>query len=104
MAFLIDATYFDPFPLIFDEGLSDLAGRQNPCLKVSQDKLKELTKARYGDHDLEDKMFPHLHPWGSGGWYYFCYDCMTKMRLRMSNARRVVKVGNLQESLDAGGG
>ena len=33
---------------------------------------------------------------------FFRYDCMTKMRLRMTNARRVVKVGNLQESLDAG--
>ena len=131
MAFPVDATYFDQFPLIFDEGLSDIAGRQNPRLKVSQDKLKELTKARYGDHDLEAKTFPHLHPWGFGGWYYGCgipyhahckmrlfdvrgwfasdqfypyfrYDCMTKMRLRMSNAGRVVKVGNLQESLDAG--
>ena len=27
---------------------------------------------------------------------------MTKMRLRMNNVRRVVKAGNLQESLDAG--
>ena len=67
MAFPIDATYFDQFPLIFDEGLSDIAGRQNPRLKVSQDKLKELTKARYGDHNLEAKTFPHLHPWGFGG-------------------------------------
>ena len=131
MAFPIDATYFDQFPLIFDEGLSDIAERQNPRLKMSQDKLKELTNARYGDHDLEAKTFPHLHPLGFGGWYYGCsipyhahckmrlfdvrgwfasdqfypyfhYDSMTKMRLRMSNARRVVKVGNLQESLDAG--
>ena len=31
---------------------------------------------------------------------FFRYDCMIKMRLR--NARRVVKVCNLQESLDAG--
>ena len=61
MALPIDAMYFDQFPLIFDDGLSDIAGRQNPCLKVSQDKLKELTKARYGDHDSESKTFPHLH-------------------------------------------
>ena len=61
MAFPVNATYFDQFPLIFDE-LSDIAGRQNPRLKESQEKLIELTKARYGDHDLEAKTFPHLHP------------------------------------------
>ena len=43
------------------------------------------------------------------GWFasdqvypFIRFDCMTKMRLRMNNARRVVKVGSLQESLDAG--
>ena len=30
------------------------------------------------------------------------YDCVIKMRLRMNNTRRVVKVGSLQELLDAG--
>ena len=33
---------------------------------------------------------------------FFRYDCMTKTKMRMTRARRVVKVGNLQESLDAG--
>ena len=62
------------FSLIFDEGLSDIAGQKNPRLKVSQDKLKKLTqaRARYGDYDLEAKTFPYLHPWGFGGWYYEC--------------------------------
>ena len=68
MEFPFDATYFDQFPLIFDEGLIDVAGRQNR-FKVSQNKLEELTKASYGD-DMEAKTFPHLHPWGFGGWYY----------------------------------
>ena len=53
MAFPIDAMYFDQFPQIFDDGLCDIAGRQNPCFKVSRDKLKELSKARYRDHYLE---------------------------------------------------
>ena len=91
-------------------------------MKESQDRLKELTKARYGDHDLEAKTFPHLHLVGGIiavlyhtanafdviGWFasdqfypFFRYDCMTKMGLRMNNARRVVRVGSLQES-DAG--
>ena len=35
MAFPIDAMYFDQFPLIFDDGLSDIAEGQNPCLKVT---------------------------------------------------------------------
>ena len=33
---------------------------------------------------------------------FFHYDCVIKMRLRMNNARRVVKCGSLQELLDAG--
>ena len=37
MAFPIDAKYF---PLIFDGGLSDIAGQQNYHFKVLQDKLR----------------------------------------------------------------
>ena len=40
MAFQINATYFDQFPSIFDYGFSDIAVRQNPYLKESQEKLK----------------------------------------------------------------
>ena len=83
MAFPIDASYFDQFPLIHDDELCDIAGRQYPRLKDSQQKLKELTKARYGDHDLEAKTFPHLHPWGFGGWFYGCslpFHAHCKMR------------------------
>ena len=93
MAFPIDATYFDQFPLIFDDSLSDIAGRQNPRLKVSQDKLKVLTKARYGDHDLEAKTFPHLHPRGFGGWYYGCaipYHAHCKMSLMLEDGLLVI--------------
>ena len=89
---------------------------------MSHDKLKELTKARYRDHDLETKMFPHILEDLVGGtmdvlyaimrtascvgWFasdqfhHFLYDCMTKMRLRMNSAIREVKFGNLPESLD----
>ena len=131
MAFPINASYFDQFPLIFDDGLQDVAGRQYPHVAESQQKLRELTKARYGDHELDAKTFPHLHPWGFGGWYYGCfmpfhasikmklfdvkgwfasdqfypffkYGYMTKIRLHMNNCRWVVKVGSLQESLHAG--
>ena len=35
MAFPVDSTYFDQFPLIFCDGLSDIAGWQNPCLEES---------------------------------------------------------------------
>ena len=40
MAFPINETYFDQFPLIFDDGLSDIVGRQSPRLKESQKKNK----------------------------------------------------------------
>ena len=93
MTFPINATYFDQFPLIFGNGLSDIAGRQNPRLKESQEKLKGLTKARYGDHDLEAKTFPHLHPWGFGGWYYGCplpFHAHCKMRLMSEDGLLVI--------------
>jgi hypothetical protein len=67
--------------LIFDDGLSDIAGRLNPRSKESQEKLEHLTKARYGDRDLEPETFPHLHPWGFGGWYYGCLIMHTVKRV-----------------------
>ena len=130
MAFPVDTRYFDQFPLIFDA--KDVAGVQHPQPQVSEcrETLQQLVTAQYGEKYLEPKTFPHLHPWGHGGWYYQCpvplaahvkmrlfdvrgwwatdpcypffkYDLMTKLRLRAYNARRVVKVTELTHSLDA---
>ena len=130
MAFPIDATYFDLFPLIYD--CEDVAGVQHPHYPHDdyQKDLQDLTAAKYGEKFLEPKTFPHLYPWGYGGWHYGCplnfqahvkmrlfdvrgwwvtdtcyaffkYDYITKMRLRMVSARCVVNVAHLTESLNA---
>ena len=131
MAFPVDATYFDNFPLVRGEpllGPSDKAGKQFP--KAEQDALRDLGQAKYGEKYLDCKAFPHLHPYGHGGWYHKCpmafrahikmrlfdvrglyagdhcycffkYDYMVKVRMRMHNARKVVKVQNLTHTLSA---
>ena len=129
MAFPVDSRYFDNFPLIFEQ--KDVAGVQHPHPGTQcREHLHQLTAAKYGEKYLEPKTFPHLHPWGFGGWHYECpmgfsphikmrlfdvrgwwgtdpcypffkYDYMTKQRLRAYNQRRVVKVGQLAEKLNA---
>ena len=133
MAFPLDANYFNDFPLVHGEpvlGPSDVAGRPYPKPE-SQEALQNLCQAKYGEHYLDVKAFPHLHPYGYGGWYHKCpmafnahikmrlfdirgvyaadscycffkYDYMVKVRLRMYHARKVVKVQNLTQSLNAG--
>ena len=131
MAFPLDATYFDNFPLYHGEPIldpSDKAGHQFP--KPECEVFKRLCHASYGEKYLDAKAFPHLHPYGHGGWYHKCpmafqahtkmklfdirgiyatdhcycffkYDYMVKVRMRMHNARKVVKVGNLTRNLNA---
>ena len=74
MAFPVDSRYFDQFPIIFDEDDegSDVVGTQHPQAHKheSQKAVKDLVTTKYGEKDLEPKSFPHLHPWGIGGWHY----------------------------------
>ena len=129
MAFPLDAKYFDDFPVIRGDMHDDIAGRQYPRPDLSES-IVNLCKAKYGEEFLDCKAFPHLHPWGYGGWYHKCpipfnahvkmrlydvrgfyaedrlypffkYDYMLKVRLRMHEARKVVKVQSLSEPLTA---
>ena len=60
MAFLIDARFFDNYPLVFGKD-DDVAGRQNPREHSDcQERMKELVTAQYGEKFLEPKTFPHL--------------------------------------------
>ena len=130
MAFPVDSRYFDNFALIFQS--KDVTGVQHPQPgeTKSRDVLHGLVSAKYGERYLEPKTFPHLHPWGFGGWYYPCpmgfsphvkmrlfdvrgwwamdstypffkYDYMTKQRLRAYNQRHVVRVSQLTQQLQA---
>lgn len=74
MAFPVDSRYFDQFPLIYNtniDGNDDVAGRQFPRPEC-QAKLHEMVYTKYGEKHLDVKTFPHLHPWGFGGWHYNC--------------------------------
>ena len=130
MAFPLDAKYFDDFPIIHRDLHADVAGRQYPRPELNKS-IIDLCQAKYGEMYLDCKTFPHLHPWGYGGWYHKCpipfnahvkmrifdirgfyaedrcypffkYDYMLKVRLRMHEARKVVKVRSLSEPLTAG--
>ena len=129
MAFPLDGKYFDDFPVIRKDMQTDVAGRQYPRPELAES-LVELCQAKYGEKYLDCKTFPHLHPWGFGGWYHKCpipfnahvkmrlydvrgfyaedryypffkYDYMLKVCLRMHEARKVVKVQSLSEPLTA---
>jgi len=88
MAFPVDSRYFDQFPVIYneEEDKADVAGMQHPQppIRESREALRDLVTTRYGEKDLEPKSFPHLHPWGFGGWYYksdMSFSAHIKMRL-----------------------
>ena len=85
MAFPVDARFFDDYSLVFGEE-DDMAGRQYPhghseCTKA----VRNLVTAHYGEF-LEPKTFPHLFPWGFGGWHCnsrMKYEGHIKMRLHV---------------------
>ena len=135
MAFPIDSEYFDQYSPLY--GDLDIAGIQNPQphmidkVQDSVEWLRECTSVQYGQEYLLEKTFPHLFPYGEGGWHYKCslgfsqftkirlldprghfandvnfpffmFDYMTKIRLRSFNARKVITSSKLEESLTAG--
>ena len=88
MAFPIDSNYFEQYAAIYDD--ADVAGVQHPQPSVVDDvqdnvkQLRELTSVKYGEQYLLEKTFPHLFPYGEGGWYYKCFlgfSQFVKMRL-----------------------
>ena len=93
--------------------------------------LRECTSVQYGQKYLLEKAFPHLFPYGKGGWYYKCllglsqytksklldcrgyfsndvnfpffmFDYMTKIRLHSYNSKKIVAVKKLEHRLTAG--
>ena len=133
--FPVDSNYFEQYAAIY--GDADVAGVQHPQPSVVDDvqdnvkQLRELTSVKYGEQYLLEKTFPHLFPYGEGGWYYKCFlgfsqfvkmrlldprghfakdtnfpffmfDYMTKIRLRAYNSRKVVGVSRLERNLTAG--
>ena len=52
MAFLLDAKYFNDFPVIRGDMHDDIAGRQYPCPGLTES-LVSLCKAKYGEEFLD---------------------------------------------------
>ena len=130
MAFPTDSKYFENYPLIYKTDA--VAALQHPQSEedTCRDSLQQLVHTKYGERFLEPKAFPHLHPWGHGGWHYACplefsshvkmrlfdvrgwwaedpvhpffkFDLMTKLRLKAYASHRVVKVSKLSDPLSA---
>ena len=134
MIFPSSSEYFDQLPAIHD--MQQPAGVQHPQ-KDLEDKrvhateyLQQITTAHYGDTFLEAKVFPHIHPYGFGGWHNGCsmnfsdhvkmrlfdvrgwyardhqypfykFDLMTKMRLK-AYAAKTVNTAQQTEKITAG--
>ena len=135
LAFPVDSEYFEQYSPLYGE--MDIAGIQNPKSHLTDkvqdniEQLRETTSVQYGQKYLLEKTFPHLFPYGKGGWFYKCvhglshftktklmdcrgyfsndqnfpffmFDYMTKMRLRQYNSKKIVAVSKLEQSLTAG--
>lgn len=63
MAFPLDSSFFDQYPLMFEE--KDVAGMQHTKLDsaIPSDQLREFVTVKYTEPILE----PHLYPWGFSG-------------------------------------
>ena len=47
-----------------------------------------MSTAQYGDKFLEPKLFPHIHPFGFGGWYGGCsMDFLDHVKMRLYDVR-----------------
>ena len=60
LAFPLDAKYFDQFPVVSNDDIGDIAGRQYP--EAEHESPKQLVLAKCGEKYLDCKAFPHLHP------------------------------------------
>ena len=135
LAFPVDSEYFEQYSPLYGE--MDIAGIQNPKphlideVHENIEQLRESTSVQYGQKYLLEKTFPHLFPYGKGGWFYKCFqglsqftktkllDCrgyfsndqnfpffmfdyMTKIRLRQYNSKKIIAVSKLEQNLTAG--
>ena len=92
MVFPSNSDYFDQFPAI--HCIQQAAGIQHPredhqqMLECAVEELQQMTTAVYGDKSLEPKVFPHLHPFGFGGWHSGCtMDFSDHIKMRLYDVR-----------------
>ena len=92
MVFPSNSDYFDQFPAI--HSVRQEAGIQHPredhqqMVEHAVEELQLMTTTVYGDKSLEPKVFPHLHPFGFGGWHKGCsMDFSDHVKMRLYDVR-----------------
>ena len=92
MIFPSSSTYFDQFPPI--HAAQQAAGLQHPrkdhqeMMEHALAQIRQMTTTMYGDRYLEPKVFPHIHPFGFGGWYSGCaMDFSDHVKMRLYDVR-----------------
>ena len=92
MIFPSSSEYFDQFPAI--HSMQQEAGVQHPRKDLEEmmaravEQIQQLTTVHYGDKFLEPKVFPHIHPFGFGGWYFGCsMDFSDHVKMRLFDVR-----------------
>ena len=92
MVFPSSSDYFDQFPAI--HSVQQAAGVQHPSkdhqelMEYALDQVRQMSTTQYNDKFLEPKLFPHIHPFGFGGWYSGCsMDFSDHVKMRLYDVR-----------------
>ena len=92
MVFPSSSDYFDQFSAI--HSVQQVAGVQHPrkdheeMMEHALEQVRQMSTTHYGDKFLELKVFPHLHPFGFGGWYSGCsMDFSDHVKMKLYDVR-----------------
>ena len=92
MVFPSSSDYFDQFSAI--HSVQQVAGVQHPrkdhekIMEHALEQVRQMSTTHYGDKFLELKVFPHLHPFGFGGWYSGCsMDFSDHVKMKLYDVR-----------------
>ena len=92
MVFPSSSDYFNQFPAI--HSAQQAAGVQHPredhqeMMERALEEIRQMSTTVYGDKFLEPKVFPHIHPFGFGGWHNGCsMDFSDHVKMRLYDVR-----------------
>ena len=92
MVFPSSSDYFNQFPAI--HSAQQAAGVQHPredhqeMMERALEEIRQISTTVYGDKFLEPKVFPHIHPFGFGGWHSGCsMDFSDHVKMRLYDVR-----------------
>ena len=92
MVFPSSSDYFNQFSAI--HSAQQAAGVQHPredhqeMMERALEEIRQMSTTVYGDKFLEPKVFPHIHPFGFGGWHNGCsMDFSDHVKMRLYDVR-----------------